>query len=254
MKSFLDALRAVAREHETDAAALPAVAVPELPQDARARIVEAILRAQTAPASRGDAVVEHKVSAASSGRSSASSERARRGRGTRRSFFVFAAGVAAVAAAIVIGVRPAVDDLSLPSYRVTAEGGAQEVRGAASDEGERDPTVASRQRVRAGSTLIVGLRPDTSVSGEVATRAFVAQGADVSEVHPQSRLAPSGAVQLQFQGAALMDTRRGPATLRVVVGRGRAVESVDLRHVIRESAGPGWRAVTVPLVFEADAE
>jgi hypothetical protein len=261
MKSMLDALRTVAREEDEGAAGIPAAAVPALSDDARERIVQAILRAQTPLALRRAAIVDGGSASpvASSGFSSIADARARRERGPRRSFLVAAASLTAVAAAGIIWMRPAADTLPLPRYGVTVEGGAKDVRGSAPETGDRDPTVAPMQRLRGDSALIVGLRPDTSVSGGVTARAFVAQGADVSEVHPLLRVAPSGSVQLQFrqsqfQSAAPMGSLHGPANLRIVVGRPRALQSIDPQVIVRESSGPGWRAVTVPLVFEADAE
>ncbi len=265
MKSMLDALRTVAREEDEGAAGVPAAAVPALSNDARERIVQAILRAQT-PQALGRAAIADGGSAspvASSGLSSIAEARARRERGPRRSFLVAAASLTAVAAAAILWIRPAADTLPLPRYGVTVEGGAKDVRGSAPETGDRDPTVAPMQRLRGDSALIVSLRPDTSVSSAVTARAFIVRGADVSEVYPPIRVAPSGSVQLQFrpsqfqmhvESAAPVGSRRGPANLRIIVGRPRALQSIDPQVIVRESSGPGWRAVTVPLVFEADAE
>jgi hypothetical protein len=249
MKSVLDALRMIAREEETEAAALSPSAIPELSNDARDRLVQSLMSARMDAEAQGSAEPTREAAASMS---SIADARAKRECRPRRTIVFTTAGLLAAVAAAILWVRPSGESLSLPSYAVTAEGGAKDVRGIDAPEAG-DPTVSAVQRVRDGSELIVTLRPSTSVSGDVTARAFVTRDAELAEVHPRSRVAPSGAVQLVFAGADVIGSRRGRAILRVVVGRPRALSALAPQNVVRASSGQGWRAVTVPLTIEADA-
>lgn len=263
MKSLLEEAAAVAREEDAEAAAFSLEAVPMPSDDVRARIAQSILQGQAASRSARPVGLGEGVGPAAETRRAAPPSRhdrlaARPRRSQRRGVVLAGASFLAVAAALVLWVRPpgktsATDDLALPGYTVTAEGGAKETRGGTPEPATADPTTAMLQRVRAATELVVTLRPDTSVVGPVAARAFVAQGAEVGEARPQVQVAPSGAVQLTFLGAelvALVGSHAGLASVRVVVGRPSSVEAVTPQGVAQASAGPGWRSVTVPVAFE----
>lgn len=229
LKSLLHAVGEVARSDDAEAAAFSAgEAVVGLSSGARDRLVETLSRSRSRDGG------------------------SKAGRVARRRVFLAAgAGSVAAAAALLLWIRSGSEDASLPAYSITAEGGEKDIRGGPAAAGE-GPTVAALQKVRGTSELVVSLRPDTAVSEPTSARAFVVRDGEVAEVRAVLRVAPSGAVQLVVRGADLRDGRSGQALLRVAVGRPRALERVDPQRVARQASGPGWRALTVPLVFEGD--
>jgi hypothetical protein len=147
---------------------------------------------------------------------------------------------------MALWLRPLPPDPALPPYAITASGGVREQRGTAAPTG-RDATAAALQRVRPESELVVTLRPESAVEGSVAARAFLVQGAEVTDVPAPTRVAPSGAVELRLRGADLVGQRRGPAVLNVLVGRPRAVAAATPRALESVTSSPGVRVLTVPV-------
>ena len=236
VSSLLDAVGARARSDDAEAATFPADQVPALTDELREGIVQ---RVSAAGASDTGGA---KVTSLADARS-----RLRRARPA----IVAAAGALAVAAAVLLWMRPKSEGGALPPFSISAEGGEKDVRGAPAPGGGT-PTLATLQRVRARSELTVSVRPETPVKGAVAARAFVVSGDAIAEAPAISEVAPSGAVRLVLKGADLVGARRGPGLLRVVLGRPDVVAGFDPQRSLRDSSGPGWLALTVPLVFEAD--
>ena len=249
LKSLLHALGAVARADDAEAAAFSGGEIPSLSAEARDALVQRMLAARARPAAETAASLTIDRRA----RAEVGDIQAARRRTTARRTAALVAFSLAAAAAVVVWIRPASDDLSLPGYAIAAQGGIKDVRGGgAAEAGGQDPSRAPPQRVRPSSELVISVRPDTPVSGPITARAFVVQGTEVAEARAADlRVAPSGAAQLVLKGADLIGQRQGQAILRVVVGRTRALEGLDPRRVARESSGPGWRVLTVPLAFEA---
>jgi hypothetical protein len=230
MKTLFDSVQSLAREAAAEEETLPADAVPTLSRSDHERIVQSILRGR--------------------------SQRAGRPTSRPHAFFYVASFAVAMATMLALWVRPSSrdhdDDRSFPAYTVTASGGAKDVRGGETVSGAADTATASPQVVRGDSELVVNLRPAAAVSGPIGARAFIVASAGMNELVVSSRAAPSGAIQMVFRGADLQGQRSGQAVLNVVVGRPDAISSLDSRAVGRDRSGPGWRVVSVPLVFGAN--
>jgi hypothetical protein len=168
-----------------------------------------------------------------------------------RSLLVAAGGLGAAALALCLWMHPMVQDpsLSLPAYSIAARGGIKDARGGAAAGADEARTTTSAQRLNAESQLVVAARPDTAVTGAVAARAFVVQGASVTEVAPNAQVAPTGAIELRFQGGDLIGSRHGAASLRVIVGRPDALRELPAQTSMDPSskADAPWRTLTVPL-------
>jgi len=160
-----------------------------------------------------------------------------------------ASGLVVAALALALWMRPATRTIEIPAYSVIARGGVQEQRGGApTGDADGAQVVAPVQRVRGDSQLVVAVRPEIAVSGPVAARAFVVQGAEASEVLPHAEVAPTGAIELRFRGADLIGTRRGSASLRVIVGRPEALRTLAEGAAPEPAGTPArWRLLTVPL-------
>jgi hypothetical protein len=221
MKTLFDSIQALAREAEAEEATLPADAIPRLSRGDHERIAQSLLRARTARLP------------------------------TRRSrvLFYFASLSVGIAAMLAFWVRPSSGDRVFPAYTVAASGGAKEARGAGSPAPVPSATAAP-QTVRGDTELTVELRPDAAVSGPVAARAYLSRGGSVSELDVPYQAAPSGALQMVIRSPVLHGQGAGQAVLNVIVGRPEAVAAVDPHVVGKDLSGPGWRAVSVPLVFE----
>ena len=239
LTSLLNEVGEVARSEDAEAASFPGADVPALSAETRDRLVERIL-ATRAGAEQGSVALI----------ADARSSRLRR-TAARPAIIAAVAGSVAAAAAFAFWIRSDAGSLALPTYAISAEGGESDVRGAP-EAARNDAAVAPLQRLRRRSELVVSLRPETSVTGPVAARAFVVWGDAIVEAPALFRAAPSGAVQLVLKGADLVGKRRGPGRLRVVVGRPRALESFDPQRMLADDAGLGWRTLTVPVLFEAD--
>lgn len=250
VNSLLNAIRMAARREDEETNNLPADATPALSDGARARIVEAILRAQTAehrPRTEPDPVTDDDENDALALRRKAQAPAGGARRRSNQRIWGMAAGglavVLAAAAAFVMWMRPASQTGSqeasqggsLPAYFVSASGGVADLRGGKSESAEADgATTASVQRLRPESELRVICRPDNAITGPLAVRAFFVQGDNAGEVTPLVQLAPTGAAELRLRGSDLLPRYRGRGTLRVVVGR-----PADIRAVVPQVAVAG---------------
>ena len=158
-------------------------------------------------------------------------------------------GFAVVAVALALWMHPTQQDPSLPPYSIAARGGIREARGAlpdGADDAREGRVSTEEQRLGADSVLIVAARPETAVTGTVAARAFFIQGGEAMEIAPNAQVAPTGAIELRFQGAELIGSRHGAASLRVIVGRPGALQSLSVQAAA-QATGTRWRVLTVPL-------
>jgi hypothetical protein len=249
MKALLDGVQSVAREEDAEIEALSREADQPLAQAARDRIARRILEARHDARSPSEASSFTPIGE----KPTAGSAAAPRGSARRRRRFVSlvgAGGIVAAAAAFALWARPSSQDLVLPAYSVTASGGVREQRGATPPPGA-DDTTAALQRVRPDSELVIAVRPETTVAGAVAARAFLVQGTEVSEARAQTQIAPSGAVELRLRGVDLVGPRRGHALLRILVGRPSVIASAASPTIENGASGPGLRVLTVPVDLEA---
>lgn len=164
----------------------------------------------------------------------------------RGTLLAMGGGFAAMAVALALWMHPAPQEPSLPTYSVAARGGIKQARGSAPDSADDARVSAPEQRLDADSVLVVAARPETTVTGTVAARAFVVQGNDAVEIAANAQVAPTGAVELRFRGSELIGTRRGAASLRVIVGRPKALQALPAPPV-SEGTDAAWRVLTVPL-------
>jgi hypothetical protein len=278
VNSLLNAIRTVAREDDAAIARLPSELSPALTDSTRAHIAAQILRAQAQERQeqQQQRPPHQKPEQSDPGRPDRREQPApspfrpqptasfpgdtlewrRQARSRSRRAFALSAGglVVAAAAGLLLWMRPSGTDPdapALPGYAVSATGGVADVRGAGSKTAPADGTTAARQRLRPESQLRVVCRPDTSVVGPVAVRAFFIQGGQITEVKPQIATAPTGAIELRVRGADL-GGNRGQGDLRVVLGRPDAVLAFD-PHAdgTKKIDGPALRRLTVPLDLES---
>ncbi|HEU4404202.1 MAG TPA: hypothetical protein VFS43_02765 [Polyangiaceae bacterium] len=153
-------------------------------------------------------------------------------------------GVLLAAAALwVLVLRPPErpDVAPLPSYEIVARGGLKQTRGA-----NDAPSPPGAMRLSPSSELDLALRPATKVEGPLALRAFVAQGDKVRPLSVPVEIAPTGALRVHGAAGELLAGVKGPAELRLVVGREGALgEGDELRKkaLSAEGSGPGWRTL-----------
>jgi hypothetical protein len=261
VNALLSALRTVAQEEDAEIGAFPLDSIPPVPEGARDRIVQMILQAQGQAQAQGHETSQL-VFRSPSGDIRAIGEGSRRrgaspsgsARRSPRRFFLATSGLVAAAAVLAVWLRPSnpsspnSPDSAFPAYSVSASGGVRETRGVApAPTAGGGETTAASQRVTPASELVVVCRPETGVTDEVAARTFFVQGSDVTEIHPRTQVAPSGAVELRFRGAELPGHGPGPAAVRVVVGRADRVRSTESRAALAGALAPGTRWLTVPL-------
>ena len=125
LSSLLDAVGAVARADEAEMAAFPAEEVPPLSADSRdhmvARMLAARMRPETGEQARATGAIPMR-------------------RTTRRRAVIAAACSLSAAAALLVWIKAPSNDLALPGYTISAEGGVKDVRGGTTDTGGDDPT------------------------------------------------------------------------------------------------------------------
>jgi hypothetical protein len=246
MDTLLKAIRTVAREDDAAIATFSGE-TPALSREARATIAERIL-AQQAQSRGGSTATDARVGPDSP---AVASLAARRGRRRGRAGWWAGAGVALAAAAwaLVVSTRPPSSTVgaegALPPYSIVASGGVAETRAPAGDAADR--RTAPAQHLRAQSELQIALRPESTVAGPVAVRAFFVHGATFEEVRPDVEVAGTGAVALRIRGAALLDHHSGPGELRVVVGHAAAVNAVSRPLESTDGAGTRWLSVPIQL-------
>ncbi|HEY4184236.1 MAG TPA: hypothetical protein VGP07_04170 [Polyangia bacterium] len=256
MNALLEALRTVAREDEAEIStfsATPADVDQGISEKDRARITRRILRAlaadktETEKTEQAGQVLPKATAAATvlridGGRVPPVPRR------QRRVFLATAGGLFASAAGLAIWLRPSAHEPPVPPYTVMASGGEKETRGGGAPNSGGDETTTPTQRLRAGSELVIAVRPDTAVSGPVTARVFLVQGQAITEPHTTTEVASSGAIELRLHGAELVYQSQGPAVVRVVVGRPGALRALDPRASAPTVPGStAWRVLTVPV-------
>jgi tetratricopeptide (TPR) repeat protein len=154
-----------------------------------------------------------------------------------------AAGALAVAAAVLLMVRPRAED-ALPAYSLRLSQGLTMERGAAQ--------AVAVPSFDAHSELDIIALPATRVSAPVSARAFLVRGAEIIAIPAQFSLEPSGA--LRFRGKAQDVLRAGPGRFELAIAIARKlpdddelkrwVRARDARHVlfhVLEYQGPEAR-------------
>lgn len=236
METLLSAIRTVAREDNAAIASFSGE-TQELSPEARATLAQRILelQADARPGSTGGAV---------------DSLAARRGRRGRAAWYAGAGVVLAAAAwVLVVWTRPpSAIEGALPAYSVMASGGLADTRGPGHVDDAADHRTAPAQHLRAQSELQIACRPDTTVAGPVAVRAFLVHGTTFDEVRPDVEIAETGAVALRIRGSALLAHHSGPGELRVIVGRPATVSAVS--SPLQAVDGDGYRWLFVPIALE----
>jgi hypothetical protein len=152
------------------------------------------------------------------------------------------AAVVALAALWAIVVRPPAEPAfePLPAYEIVARGGLKDTRGT------EDSAPAKPLRLSPQSTLDLTLRPATKVEGQLAAHAFVVQNGDVRPISAAIEIAPTGALRLRGVAGEMLSGARGPAELRVVVGRAEAIGAADgprQKAAAPEGRGRGWQTL-----------
>jgi hypothetical protein len=246
MSPLLDAVRTFAREEEAEIGTYAANTSHLISDVAQEDIVQKILALQARE--RAD-TPEEQGHARRMTSELVGLELPRRSH-RRRTALAFGGGLVATALAVALWMRPTPQGPALPAYSIEARGGIKDARGGAPDEAATARTTAPAQRLNLDSQLVVALRPETAVSGDVAARAFIVHGGDTTEVAPRVQVAPTGAIELRFHGSELIGSRHGEASLRVIVGRPAAVRTLvpsGLPLARPQVATARLQTLTVPL-------
>jgi hypothetical protein len=261
MRALLGALGKLAREEQSAMAALAPQAVVDLSSSEKDKVASRILKMLTAESA---AATAPRLGATDSSsrlprRNEVNELADRRQQRRSRPWALTIGGIAAAAAALVIGFNlPSENDEHdpLPVYGISASGGLKDVRGGGSPEDES--AIANVQRLTPETELHVVCRPQTSTAGAVGARTFFVKDGLATEIHPRVRTAPSGAVEISARGSEIsgaMETGHG--SLRIVVGRPERLREIDPRLVsdaatdapaLATKAKDRW--LTVPLEFE----
>jgi hypothetical protein len=164
--------------------------------------------------------------------------------------WALALGGLAVAAALVVGFTlPTEDRYPLPGYGVSATGGIKDYRGASPDSDD-ESVVATVQRVGADTELRVVCRPQSASAGPVTARTFVVRDAEVEEIRPKMRIAPTGAIEMTIAGRDLIGTGNGPEKLRIAIGRPDHASEIDPKSAVEGAGGTNTRWLTVPVELD----
>jgi hypothetical protein len=152
-----------------------------------------------------------------------------------------------LAASLAVVVLPRLgSDEPLPEY-------AQLVRG---DERQMAPSPAPADgpvHVRGDSLLHVELRPATAVKGEVETRVYVKQGAEVSPSAGRFERSGPGVLRLKLPVRELPERREGMLTLLFVIGRPGKLPSLEaVKRALSAGASRGdhWLLLQSQILVE----
>lgn len=155
--------------------------------------------------------------------------RAKPSRGTRFGYVAAALALAAGLALVVLrSGGPAGPGLPGYSLELSSE---QEIRGEPAAAGE----------LRPGGRLVLSLRPDVALDGELTARVFVALGGVALPVDGRAEVSAEGAVR--FEGKLPSALVPGAGELVVLVGRPAAVLAVSPARVLAEADGAELRVV-----------
>lgn len=155
--------------------------------------------------------------------------RAKPSRGGRLGYFAAALALAAGLGLVVLRSGGPTGP-GLPGYSLELSG-EQLVRGDS----------APLAGLRPGGGVVLSLRPDLALSGDVTARVFVVLGGVALPVDGRAEVSGDGAVR--FEGTLPGALTPGAAELVVLVGRSAAVLSVSPARVASEADGPELRVV-----------
>jgi len=154
----------------------------------------------------------------------------------RGAVFAGAAGVLALAAALLLFIRRPQSEL--PAYEMVVLGGAREIRGA-----DTAPST-SPLRLRRGDRFEVQLTPTHATHGPLVGRALLARGASSIPFGGAIEIAPEGGARLAGTLDDFPGVTPGASELVVILGRPGAVERASLE------AAPDRTVQRVPIVVE----
>jgi hypothetical protein len=164
----------------------------------------------------------------------ASHRQRRRRRATRLSWI--ALPLAAAAALVLWLALPGRGPATLPDYTLEPTGGIQALRGT--------QQATEVVRLKPDSRLTLTLRPTTGVEGPVEARAFIVVGQKRRPVDFETKVAPSGAMQLSGTAEDLFGEQRGEHVLEVLVARPDALQDA-LDGQRTGDDGRGWQSLTL---------
>lgn len=250
MSALLSALGKLAQEDEQAMwATLPPGAIPVLSGDDKDRIARRIVAMQVAERAQAGNL--------GSDRASRATDQLGQRRQLRLPGWAMAIGGATAAAAallLVMNGSPSRGDRSaVPDYSVSATGGLKTLRGGPGHAAEPESAVAERQILGPDNELRVICRPQTSVRGAVAARAFFVHDGQWRELRPEMRTADSGAIELTARARDIVGVASGAggagrdAELRIVVGRPEVVAALRPQPAWQGTSGPEAHWLTVPI-------
>jgi hypothetical protein len=229
-------LRAIAKEEASELSRLPADTLPRLSDADRARIAAAIGQAQSRQPATSHQPAAPRVAW-----------------GRRRRTVLAVAGPLAIAAGLVLALRPfPARERPLPAYELALSGGIKELRGTGTSSGASATDRAPIQRVGRQTEIVAVCRPEVAVEGPVAVRLFLIQSGTAREVSPRARSSASGSIEIRVNPIEDGGATPGRWSLRVVAGRPAAIQTLPVSAALAPADGPDQRWLTADLEVVAD--